>query len=1517
MGFRLLPRSLALLLSLPLVMSSCLNSSTSFCISTSWLLNPANASSNSSNSSAPVLLVDGVVAPDLNLTEGVRYTFTILSLPSTEHTFAFTSPDSDLVYDSGVEGSYPATSATTFTFVPDFAAARGVLRYVVASTSDPQALGATLRIACSSQLDIDGESLVGRFCVDKACRFNGQDLRDIVLPYNRTYVFQLEQGASLSLSQHWNRAVVPPGILGAHPALEFDTLSFTPSDMTVGGVRTLLHFECGLPPNTPPGIPPPGGAMCVSSDAHYCVEHKAAIGFVLNGAKDMTLVEGRDYTLQMLDVPISHPFVLTTSNSGGRLALDKMIPNTYPASDYQVISVKPDLTGGELYYQCGNHDGEGGEVSVLPKIDPAEQAAWEGLRARVGSTFSECGTVFSPCACDGITCEDAHVTQIDLSAANFFLVGNIDEGFADFSRLTELVLSGGRLSGPIPSKLQQLSNLRRLDLSGNQLTGSVPDWIGNLGNLTKLQLNSNKLTGCLPHSLTQLSLLRGLRLDGNLLTGHLNEEMASFLLNPRLYASIDRTVDLGNEFWCPLPASLRNVSDTGPRIECVNFSYSPSALTLVAHRSMSSPAHTLRTSSCTWFESLSPLPFGLELDNQTGMLSGTPAYSEGSSVVLVAAHSALGTSEAELIVAVRLAVQESNRSDILLAFLLVLLCVALMRLFVSYGSGKYDVSQTPPSLEQQMEACASLSLHRDKALALAELYWRDAQAGRRMGEIKTARDLALYRVLRSPRWSAVLWASTVLLLLERLFEPSTLATRLLAALLEHGVFAVQLFDLYLNIRCFSTRSLRWRSGLRLLLIGLMWVELCVSLVASVPRYLVALRPVLLIMRERRLREMLMGIVAALPSLFAVFLIIFVFLFAFSVIAFLLFLDTVDANATLFISVLDGFWNLFLFFLTPWNIPDRIESYMNRHPGVTIAFVIAFVLVMMLFWAKILGSVTAQPYRLYQAQEAWTASLKRESAERTVFALVWTFGSAQRVVHSNVSKGRSVNETEREGSEWSKESQSGGAMGAPSGSTLDPDESEGSACTELTSDAEPSQSALSDSSNAEEEEHLPGDVDPRGIHPPVPVITRRELQCFMMRRGIGRRHSESTIAMFAGLSDQKMDRLDVDEAEAEAEDIVDAASFATLLQIPARVQPRTVNRRLGFLFQTAALPVCVPRSGRLHWRRLEFVVWELLMNTVTCAYCIFIYVQCAVRRDMILTSIDGTDSFTGYGVFLAAFVLDIVLKTIALGGPCGFAKHMPFSELVIATTTAALVFQCAPGYTLWHRTLLAVGFCRAFVFILLFKVKASMAAKAARRTVPQVLCVLTNMVGLLYFFAVVGYEQYRHVLVAEPTDPILLATSWARHRKEVNFETFPSSLLALFFCMVAGRWEAALLATNDVLKSTTFNYCFFIGFQLLVGLVFYPVLAGFYVQFYQNAFDAVQKEEQEKKSAAPTSEGMQEKQGESEQAEVARDDRSELNISRRVIMRQREQLAQQKRTIAALRQRAMDQRVGLRAGLLGG
>ena len=100
------------------------------------------------------------------------------------------------------------------------------------------------------------------------------------------------------------------------------------------------------------------------------------------------------------------------------------------------------------------------------------------------------------CKWKGISCNDltGHVTQLNLQAPS----------------------DSTRLKGTISSSLCELKHLTLLDLSFNDFQGQmIPKCIGSLDNLTELKLRRAKLSGIIPSELQNLSNLQTLDFGGN------------------------------------------------------------------------------------------------------------------------------------------------------------------------------------------------------------------------------------------------------------------------------------------------------------------------------------------------------------------------------------------------------------------------------------------------------------------------------------------------------------------------------------------------------------------------------------------------------------------------------------------------------------------------------------------------------------------------------------------------------------------------------------------------------------------------------------------------------------------------------------------------------------------------------------------------------------------------------------------------------------------------------------------
>jgi len=148
---------------------------------------------------------------------------------------------------------------------------------------------------------------------------------------------------------------------------------------------------------------------------------------------------------------------------------------------------------------------------------------------------SKCGFNTANCTCDEI---DVVMTTryCDVESG----CGPIPPTLGMCSKLLDLTLSHGSLSGSIRNELTQLVNLLNFDVSNNKLTGELPNDIGNLLNLTSLDVSNNKLDGYIPTSLSSLTSLEHLYLDNNYFDGEIQYDIFTSLNNLKeLYLSFN------------------------------------------------------------------------------------------------------------------------------------------------------------------------------------------------------------------------------------------------------------------------------------------------------------------------------------------------------------------------------------------------------------------------------------------------------------------------------------------------------------------------------------------------------------------------------------------------------------------------------------------------------------------------------------------------------------------------------------------------------------------------------------------------------------------------------------------------------------------------------------------------------------------------------------------------------------------------------------------------------------------
>ncbi|CAI0415795.1 unnamed protein product [Linum tenue] len=97
--------------------------------------------------------------------------------------------------------------------------------------------------------------------------------------------------------------------------------------------------------------------------------------------------------------------------------------------------------------------------------------------------------------------------------------GNLPSGIQNLVSLQRFEASYNNLSGTIPSAIWNIRTLEWLDLASNSISGSVPQSIGNLTRLNRLRLARNQLQGEIPAAIENCKDLIALDLSDNNLSG--------------------------------------------------------------------------------------------------------------------------------------------------------------------------------------------------------------------------------------------------------------------------------------------------------------------------------------------------------------------------------------------------------------------------------------------------------------------------------------------------------------------------------------------------------------------------------------------------------------------------------------------------------------------------------------------------------------------------------------------------------------------------------------------------------------------------------------------------------------------------------------------------------------------------------------------------------------------------------------------------------------------------------------
>ncbi|KAG5538161.1 hypothetical protein RHGRI_025288 [Rhododendron griersonianum] len=173
---------------------------------------------------------------------------------------------------------------------------------------------------------------------------------------------------------------------------------------------------------------------------------------------------------------------------------------------------------------------------------------------------------------EGIKCSGSSVTEIDLSGLR--LSGSMGYQLSSLTSVTYFDLSNNNLKNDIPYQLPP--NAAHIDLSKNNFTGGVPYSLSQMKDLEYLNIGHNQLKGQLSEMFVQLSKLKELDLSFNTLSGNLPQSFRNLtsltklhLQNNQFSGSINPLADLSlndlnvanNEFTGWIPDELKDINN--------------------------------------------------------------------------------------------------------------------------------------------------------------------------------------------------------------------------------------------------------------------------------------------------------------------------------------------------------------------------------------------------------------------------------------------------------------------------------------------------------------------------------------------------------------------------------------------------------------------------------------------------------------------------------------------------------------------------------------------------------------------------------------------------------------------------------------------------------------------------------------------------------------------------------------------------------------------------------------------
>ncbi|WVZ74620.1 hypothetical protein U9M48_022781 [Paspalum notatum var. saurae] len=153
----------------------------------------------------------------------------------------------------------------------------------------------------------------------------------------------------------------------------------------------------------------------------------------------------------------------------------------------------------------------------------------QGIRSDPNGALSNWTISSHFCQWNGVKCTPTPPLRVtDLILTGQKLSGQISSSLGNLTFLENLDLSNNNFVGPVPllGSLQQLL----LSLYNNNLSGNIPDALASCSNLTVLDLSSNLLVGSIPPKLGILSKLEYLSLQSNQLEGSIPGELGQLKL---------------------------------------------------------------------------------------------------------------------------------------------------------------------------------------------------------------------------------------------------------------------------------------------------------------------------------------------------------------------------------------------------------------------------------------------------------------------------------------------------------------------------------------------------------------------------------------------------------------------------------------------------------------------------------------------------------------------------------------------------------------------------------------------------------------------------------------------------------------------------------------------------------------------------------------------------------------------------------------------------------------------------